>query len=360
MTAATSIRKFDKLVNITLVDPKDYMEVHWASIRSIFDPDIASKSTFDIQKWAVAKSVQVIRSTVTTLNANDATLADGTVIEFNVAVICTGAQTKFPALGRGPPSHQDREGSGTRERRLAQLEREGKKFLEAKSVLVVGGGLIGLEFAADLASYAKKAGKSIKITLAHSQNQLGPEFTPKASAMAQRKLEALGVEVILNQKVVKEGDDIILLNKKVDAEQVVWTTGIYSCNTSFLDKKYLDQRGWIMVDEYFRVKGAEHSLFALGDCCDLLPNAGSQILGTMGMIGKNVQVTLDAIQANNFNNMEKKMRKVLAQPDMFVATIGKESGVAQLPCCHTQFLLPWVKNSTMFLFKPKSELGLKE
>lgn len=360
MTAATSIRKFDKLVNITMVDPKDYMEVHWASVRSIFDPDIASKSTFDIQKWAVAKSVKVIRSSVTKLNPNDATLADGTVIEFNVAVICTGAQTKFPALGRGPPSAQAKEGSGSRDRRLAQLEREGKKYLEAKSVLVVGGGLIGVEFASDLAHYAKVAGKSIKITLAHSQNQLCPEFTPKAAAMVQRKLEGMGVEVVLNQKVAKEGDDIILLNKKVDAEQVVWTTGVYSCNSPFLDKKYLDQRGWVMVDEYFRVKGAEHSLFALGDCCDLLPNAGSQILGTVGMIGKNVQVTLDAIQAGSFENMEKKMRKVLVQPEMYLVTLGKEMGVAQTPCCHTQFMLPWVKNKTMFLFKPKSELGLKD
>jgi len=361
MTAATSIRKFDKLVNITLVDPKDYMEVHWASVRSIFDPEIASKSTFDIQKWAVAKSVKVLRNTVTKLNPNEATLADGTVIEFNVAVICTGAQTRFPALGRGPPSAQAKEGSGSRQRRLAQLEREGKKYLEAKSVLVVGGGLIGVEFASDLAYYAKQAGKSIKITLAHSQNQLGgAELTPKAAAMVQNKLETLGVQVVLNQKVTKEGEDLILMDKKVDAEQVVWTTGNYSCNAPFLDKKYLDARGWIKVDDYFRVKGAEQSLFALGDCCDLLPNAGSQILGTMGMIGKNVAVTLDAIQTGSFDNVEKKMRKVLVQPEVYVTTIGKQTGVAQTPCCHTQFLLPWFKNSTMFLFKPKSELGLKE
>lgn len=132
MTAATSIRKFDKLVNITMVDPKDYMEVHWASVRSIFDPDIASKSTFDIQKWAVAKSVKVIRSSVTKLNPNDATLADGTVIEFNVAVICTGAQTKFPALGRGPPSAQAKEGSGSRDRRLANSNAKAKSISRRK------------------------------------------------------------------------------------------------------------------------------------------------------------------------------------------------------------------------------------
>ncbi len=360
LTAASSLRKFDKHVNITLVDPKDYMEVHWASVRSIFDSEMATKSIFDIQKWAVAKSVKVIRSTVTKLNLNDASLADGTVIEFNVAVICAGAQTKFPALGRGPPSLKARAGSGSRERRLTQLQTEGKKYLEAKSVLVVGGGMIGVEFAADLAFYAKEAGKTIKVTLVHSQNQLCPEFRPKVAAMTQRKLEALGVEVVLNEKVVKQGDQVMLRSKPVTAEQVVWTTGIYACNSPFLDAKYLDQRGWIQVDEYFRVKGAERSLFALGDCCDLLPNAGTQILGTAGIIGKNIRVTLDSIQSGNFDNMEKKMRKALVQPEMYIATIGKQSGIAQAPCCHTQFMLPWAKNSTMFLFKPKSDLGLKD
>jgi NADH dehydrogenase FAD-containing subunit len=362
LTAASSLRKFDKHVDITVVDPKEYMEVHWASVRSIFDSKIATKSTFDINKWAVSKKVKVVKSSVTKLTATDATLSDGTVIEFNAAIICTGAQTKFPALGRGPPSQNARAGSGTKERRLAQLEGESKKYLNAKSVLVVGGGLIGIEFAGDLAYYAKEAGKTIKITLVNSKEHLGfREMTPKAAAMVQRKLETLGVEVIFNERVTKDGDRVVLekAQKQVDAEQVVWCTGFYSCN-SFLDSQFLDDRGWVQVDEYFRVKGAENSLFALGDCCDLLPNAGSQILGTMGVIGKNVAVTLDATQAGTSDNIEKKMRKALVQPEVYVSTIGRQTGVAQMPCGHTQFMFPWIKNSSMFLFNPKGTLGLKE
>jgi hypothetical protein len=58
--------------------------------------------------------------------------------------------------------------------------------------------------------------------------------------------------------------------------------------------------------------------------------------------------------------MEKKMRKALASPEVYVTTVGPSTGVVLTPMCHTQFMLPWLKNSTTFLFKPKGDLGLKD
>lgn len=359
MTACTSLRKFDKSVEIVVVDPKEYMEVHWASVRNIFDEGMAARSIFAIDKWAVSKSIKVIRDRVTSLTPREATLSDGTVIEFHAAVVCTGAQTRLPALGRGPPSTRTK-AAGDRDRRLAQLAAEGSKYLSARSVLIVGGGLVGVEFAGDLAYYARANGKSIKMTLVHSGNRLCPEMSPKAAEMVKFKLENLGVQVLLCDRATQEGSEVRLqsTNKLLDAEQVVWTTGLRSCS-NFLGREYLDEKGWIKVDDYFRVVGAEQSLFALGDCCDLLPNAGSQILGTMAVIGKNIAVTLDALQTGNQKKIEKKLRKALVQPEAYVTTIGRQTGVAQLPCCYTQVLLPMLKNNTMFLFKPKGQLALR-
>jgi NADH dehydrogenase FAD-containing subunit len=362
LTVCTSLRKFDKHVEIILVEPKEYIEIHWCSYRSLFDKDLAEKSLLDINKWAIPKSVRHIRANVTQLTDTDCTLSNGEHFEFNICVLCTGSMTKFPGLGKGPTSGKAGIKSGSRERRLQQMETEGLKLLNAETVLIVGGGLIGVETAGDLAYHAKQQSKAIKITLVHSQEQLVQEFTPRAAEMAKRKLEQLGVEVILNEKVIQQENGKVTLEKagtEMVAKEVVWTTGIYSCN-AFLDRKYKDKRGWIQVDDYFRVKGAENKLFALGDCCDLLPNSGSQILNTMGMIGKNIKVILDATEKGSFENVEKKMRKALEMSSVYVATIGKQTGVAMTPMCHTQFFLPWIKNSTMFLFKPKGDLGLKE
>jgi NADH dehydrogenase FAD-containing subunit len=381
LTTITSLRKFDKTVEIILVEPKQYFEVAWCAYRALFDSQLADDAIFDLPTWATAKSVTHIRSTVTSLSqqANTATLANGDVIEFTVCVIACGATTKWPALGRGLPS--DCEGhDGTRGKRLEILAAQGKKLTTAKSVLIIGGGLIGTELAGDLAYYSKEQQQPpnngnrkdlLKITLVHSQEQLIPEFTPRAAAMAKKKLENLGVVIILNDKVVKnkEGNKCMLQKAKTEliADEVVYTSGLSPIALPFLqDASLCDAKGWIQVDDYFRVKGAEQKFFAIGDCCDLLPNSGVQVMGNVGIIGKNIKVVLDAHDsvdkpgaAAAFDSCERRMRKALANPELYVATIGKKTGVALTPCCHTQFLLPAIKNSTMFLMKPKGEFGLK-
>jgi NADH dehydrogenase FAD-containing subunit len=356
LTTCTSLRKFDKNVEIVLVEPKEYFEVAWASYRSVFDQDMAEKTLFDLKKWAAPKSVRLVAATVTQLTQNSATLSTGEVIAFNVCVIATGAATAWPALGRGPPMLGQ---NGSREERLKALDAEGKKLMAAGSVLVVGGGLIGIETAGDLMAYAKKAGKPLQVTLVHSREKLSEEFTPNASRMTQKKLETLGVKVVLNEKVVERSGKHFLekSEKEMTAKHVIWTTGVTPLN-SFVDAKFLDKKGWLQVDEYFRVKGADNKLFAIGDCCDLLPNAGSQVLGNLATIGKNIKLVLDA-QEKNTSVVEKNMKKALKSPEMYVTTVGPSTGVAMTPMFHTQFILPWFKNSTMFVFKPKSDLGLK-
>jgi NADH dehydrogenase FAD-containing subunit len=358
LTTCTSLRKFDKNVEIVLVEPKQYFEIAWASYRSLFDKEMAQNTLFDLKKWATPKSITLIQATVTKLTLEAATLSDGQVIEFNVCVIATGATTAWPALGRGVlMPGQD----GTREQRLATLEKEGKMLLASGSVLVVGGGLIGIETAGDLMAYAKKAGSSLDVTLVHSKEKLSEEFTPNASKMTQTKLEKLGVKVILNEKVVSKDNKYMLQKSgaEIKANQVIWTTGLKPLNSFLSEPKFLDKNGWLQVDDYFRVKGSNNKLFAIGDCCDLLPNSGNQVLANLGTIGKNIKSVMDA-QEKASPNMEKGMRKALSAPEVIVTTIGPDTGVALTPLCHTQFMLPWFKNSTMFLFKPKGDLGLKD
>ena len=67
---------------------------------------------------------------------------------------------------------------------------------------------------------------------------------------------------------------------------------------NFVDPGLLNENGWIDVDSFFQVKGAEGKLFAIGDCCTALPNTGSQILQNIGVIGYNVRAVLDAKKKN--------------------------------------------------------------
>ena len=348
LTACTSIRKFDKHVEIVLVEPKEYMEVHWCSYRSVFDESVAANSLFNIGKWAVPKSIKHIREKVMDLKEDHAILSNRETVEFNICVIATGAIAKWSALGRGPP-HSPQQGKISS--RLKKLKEEGAKLLNADSVLIVGGGLIGVETAGDLASYAQKAGKSIKITLVHSGEDLIPEYTPRAATMVKNKLENLGVKVILNDKAIEHDDKWVLDSngQELDASEVIKTTGIFSCapqciKSPQLKSKFLDKKGWIQVDDYFRVKGLEQKFFAIGDCCDLLPNAASQVVGNLATIGKNITVILDAIENDDVdllqNDVEltKKMRKAIQSAEMYVTTIGNK---VSLVLCYVRVCGTW-------------------
>lgn len=120
-----------------------------------------------------------------------------------------------------------------------KTKREGVHFLRAQqdvisrasSILIVGGGALGIQYATDIAdlyngpqsdAYRRKAIRRIqhrsqrsgespevverdhrkKITLIHSRDRLLPVFEPAVSAAALRRLEELGVDVILGDRLI--------------------------------------------------------------------------------------------------------------------------------------------------------------
>jgi NADH dehydrogenase FAD-containing subunit len=395
LAACVALRKKDKQVEIILVEPKHYFQVPWAVYRSMFDENVAQNSIFELKPWAEKHSITHIASTVTRLTETTCTLANGQVLEhFGLAVVCSGAVCKWPSLGRSPAnwgvetkSNNDKKPKKgpkgnvlTKEERLQQLQHDGQKLLDSRSVLVVGGGLIGVETAGDLAYFAQKQDKPLQVTLVHSGETLIPEFPQRSAHMVHKKLQKLGVRVILNDKVVpskNEGNNknqptttfhLQNADRDVSASHVVWTTGISPQNHAFLDPSYLTKKGWVKVDETFQITNTT-KLFAFGDCCNLLPNSAIQVLGAMPVLGHNLKVALDgashdAEQDEQTTPMskpspkQKRLKKAMAHTEMYICTIGKKDGVALTPLGGTGLGLPLLKNKTMFLPKPKMALGL--
>jgi NADH dehydrogenase FAD-containing subunit len=355
LTAITGLRKADKTVEIVLVEPKEYFEVAWAAYRSAFDDKTADGSLFDLKAYCESKNVQHIKTVVTNLTSDQATLANGDTITFDVAVVATGAGCKWDACGRGPPAS----GNETLQARKAILKAEGVKLVDAESVLICGGGLIGTELAGDVAYYKKEKNKPVNVTLVHSGDHLCPEISVKAAAMIKRKIEKLGVTVVLGDKASEKNGQMVLekSGEVVAADEIVMTNGIQPLN-QFMDSSLLNGKGWVEVDDFFRVKGTSGKIFSIGDCCTLLPNSGAQVLGNVPVLGKNIKTVLDAIQADK-SLEEVKLKKHIHGPEVYVSTVGPKDGVAYTSMFFTQFVLPSFKNNTFFFFKAKGELGLK-
>ncbi|CAB9523657.1 Apoptosis-inducing factor homolog [Seminavis robusta] len=355
-SAIVGLRKFDKgKTDIILVDPKDHCEIFWAAYRSPFEDWVAKDSLASLGAWSKKHKVKHVRSYVVKLTRREATLQNGEVIAFDVCVVATGAADKSAMMGRGLPS-----GDGTRESRLKEMKEAGDRIMNSNSVAIVGGGFIGCELAGDISAYSKQRNQPVSVTLVHSGASLcHHEISQKASKMVQKKLEKLGVKVILNDKADKKPNGTVVLKHSGDtlvADEVIYTTGLLPVN-GFLEECFeasLNQQGWIETDDCFRMKG-EANMFCIGDCSTLLANAGNKYLNNMKVIGKNLIVTLDAIANGCMPPKEARLVKAKEGLDVAVVTVGNKEGVAWTPVGHSQFLLPSLKNKTMF-FHAKGQL----
>lgn len=354
-SAIVGLRKFHKNAEITLVEPKEFCEIAWAAYRSPFEPWVADASMYLLEPFCKKNNVTHIRGVVKSLSLDKAVMEDGKELVFDVCVVASGATTKWAALGRGLPPDD-----GSKKSRIEAVQKEGKKLLDSKSVLVVGGGMIGTELAGDIVAYANKEKKDMKVTLVHSGPHLCPEMSEAAAAVVKKKLEKMGVTVFLNESAVEnDGKWSLGTGETIDANHVVMTVGLSPINDFMTGLgEGLNEFGFIDTDDYFRVKGCGGKIFSIGDCCTTLPNSGSHVLVNISTIGNNIKVTLDAIATNQPLDNVDGIKKFTPGPAVYLVTVGPKDGVMYSPLFHTQWFFPRLKNSTMFFFRVKSELGL--
>lgn len=194
------------------------------------------------------------------LNARTIHLANGAEVPFSKAVIATGSTAiRLNVPGADLPGvHTFRDSRDVD--LLLKLAREKKR------VVVVGGGLLGLEAAYGLA----KAGS--KVTLLHLMDRLMErQLDAPAATLLKRLVESKGIEVLLGantKQILGEGttQGIELSDGRViAADAVVFAAGIRPNVTLARDAGVPVNRG-IIVDDQLRTGHA--GVFALGECAE--------------------------------------------------------------------------------------------
>lgn len=128
---------------------------------------------------------------------------------FTHLVIATGSVGPFPGKSKGSTTAEEfdneyREACGEVER--------------AESVVIVGGGSVGVELAGEI----RDKYKAKKITLIHSRERLlADDFGAKVQAAAKAGLEAADIQLKFGEKVENFGD--LTLNKFTKEKQTVKT-----------------------------------------------------------------------------------------------------------------------------------------
>lgn len=198
----------------------------------------------------------------------------------------------------------------------------------ADSVLIAGGGAVGVETAAEVGFYLKK-----KITLLSGGERLLARHAPGNSSSAESKLKALGVETIhdlrvTGTKTVGSKTEVTLSDGTIRTADVYIDATGPTPNNSFLPPAWLDSSGKIAVEEKtFRVSGAPN-VYAAGD---IASNSDGGILNPV-MFG--IATLGSAISVDIAKELGVKsplpLKEYKPMKDSQFVTIGPKGGVGQM------------------------------
>ncbi|MGJ8584098.1 MAG: NAD(P)/FAD-dependent oxidoreductase [Marinosulfonomonas sp.] len=318
--------------DVTLVDRKEYFEVTYSTLRTLVDPTMGDRARM---KYSDLLNCTYVQGQVSELRPNEAVLEDGKTLPFDYAVVATGSS--YRSLPITKPTEQV-----TLAGRKDQFAKAHEQLDSAASVLIIGGGPVGVELAGEIADqYPEKS-----ITLAQGPDRLLASLQPKASKLAEDHLQSLGVSVLLNTRM-SETDEAY---QKAD---VVYNSVGQTPNTALMQAHFassVTDQGLVKVDETLRVVGT-YNLYALGDCSDAPGMKLGYLADVQGaLLAKNIAAAVNGKPAKPYKKA----------PEMAMVPIGRSKGFVQLPFMVTTFRpLVNMKQKDMFITREYGNLGVK-
>jgi NADH dehydrogenase FAD-containing subunit len=297
---ATLAKKLEKKggMDVTLVDENKSFEYTPGLPRVVVEPEYKKQITLPFKNFL--EDTRVVKGVATKVTPGLVNTRKD-VIGFDVLAVCTGSVYPVPFKQKNVFSVS----------RLKDAVSLGKTLGSSDKVLVVGGGLVGTEVAAEIVSRTDK-----KVFLVHSKQRLLERNPVKASFFAEKFLKDRGAKLFLRQKIVKALDSEFTTSasKKINADVCVWCGGI-AWDNSFTQGlgSVLDEKNALKVDGSLKLEG-HSNVFVGGDANNVSEEKTAQNAERQAdCIAKN-------LQAENPVPYEKKEGPL-------VISLGKKHGV---------------------------------
>lgn len=319
---ADNLVKGKVAAEITLIDPKAYFEVPYAQLRALVQPNTFAP-TIRKSYATLLSGVTHLQDKAKSITTTEVILESGQAVPMDYLVLATGSYFKNWGLLKGDET--------TITERQNRIEADAKELEAAQSILVIGGGPIGVEFAGDVAAtYPSKT-----VTLVQGGSRLLDSLSEKMSKRADKVLKELGVKVHTNSFLTKVSDGVwkSKSGETFTADKVYLAVGI-NVNGEWISEDTgiaKTDRNAVKVDQYLRVAGKEN-IFAIGDLNDV-PEIK---MGTFA--DKQAQLTAKNLIAL-LKNPNATLKAYKPSSPMSMVTIGMKKGAVQLPFGHPHFLI---------------------
>jgi NADH dehydrogenase len=241
---------------------------------------------------------------------------------------------------------------------LAESTEDRATRSRALSFVFVGAGYSGVEGLAELEDLARDAARlypsvgrdDMRWVLVEASPQILPEIGPWLAGYALERLERRGIEVHLSTRLESAESGLMELSDgtRLEADTLVWTTGVRANPVTEGLGFPLGDRGRIVVDRYLRVDGVEGA-WAAGDCAEV-PD-----LVTGGLSPPTAQYALR--QARRLaGNIDAGLRGRPLEPFRYrnlgaLVSLGRYKGVARLPGFRLRGFPAWFLHRSYHLLR---------
>jgi NADH dehydrogenase len=274
-------------------------------------------------------------------------LVDNDEMIYDFLVIATGAKTNyFGNAGltvSSMPMKSVSEALDLRSMILQNFEKtlmisNDRKKQSYLNFVIAGAGPTGVELAGALGEmklkvfpgdYPELDLSKMNIYLVQSGDRVLPMLSKKSSEKSKRYLEKLGVNVVLNTRVLDYNGDYVQTNTGQDliARTLIWTAGVSGNPVSGIKNETINKAGRYEVDEFNRIKGYEQ-IFAIGDVACMAtkeyPNGHPQVAPAAIQQGLHLRKNIVNLLANN------SMIPFTYKDKGAMATIGKNKAVVEV------------------------------
>ncbi len=319
-------RLLDPYVRVTLVEKKERYFFNIGSLRATVDPSWLDRIFIPYDR--LLRRGRVLRDTVVEATPQAVRLASGETIPFDYLVLATGSSYPFPA--KTPYDDVSRSAQ--------QMRLVSERIRRARSILLIGAGPVGIEFAGEIAStYADK-----RVTLIDSAPALLTQFKPRLVKLLMAEMQNLGLNVILGEQLQPMPTQTNALGPEGPLALQTFVTDkgtrieadlFFICFGTQANSSYLapsladcrDARGRIKVNPYLQVEGHDN-IFAIGD----VTNVNEAKLATVAethakVVSENIRRLLNAGKATPLKAYEPPAMHILVVP------VGPKGGAGQLP-----------------------------
>ncbi len=299
-------RKLEKHFNLILVDSKNYFEFTPGILRTIVEPKHLNRIQILHKKYL--KKTKIILGSVNEIG-NDYVKVNNQKIVFDYLCICSGSKYKAPI----------KEQNLIIAARAIHLKRNYEKLCKANNILIIGGGLVGVELSAEISTHYKEK----KITIVHSKNRLIERNNDKTRIYAEKFLTKRGVKIIFNERVIdikgngkRYNTD---KNHEIKTDLAFLCTGI-TPNFEFMNKNFkdkLNEKNNIMVNKYLQLEGTKN-IFVAGDVNST----------NIEKTAQNAEIQARIIVENIFSlEKNRKLEQYKQNKTPVVISLGKWNGV---------------------------------